>query len=40
MEFGTREQKELLFATGVQQDFPLGAWRVCSLHCGQLLCCL
>lgn len=30
MECGTREQKELLFTTGVQQDFPLGAWLVFS----------
>lgn len=26
MECGTREETELLFATGVQQDFPLGEW--------------
>ncbi|CAM9919092.1 unnamed protein product, partial [Scytosiphon promiscuus] len=24
MEYGTRDQRELLFSTGVQQDFPLG----------------
>lgn len=28
MECGTQEQNGLIFATGVQQDFSLGAWLV------------